>query len=260
MEEKVLIKSHISKSVEFVYKCIIIGCAAISILCLLFGIIASISGKNEWKKAALEDAYISYGDHEGEYRCDYWYSYLEHSCGDYFDTADEYFSHLERFDHYSYMTTNRYVPFYEGSGFYALHWVFAVFTGIFYISWRLLANYRLTITDKNVYGITCFGKKITLPIHMISAYATSKFLSAIAITTTSGVIKFSCIGNNDKIAVILQQLINERQEKTSIQESVVAQQNSTNKLDDLMKLKTLLDSNVITQEEFDAKKKEILGI
>lgn len=259
MEEKVLIKSHTSKSIKFVYKCIIIGCAAISILCLLLGIIASISGKNEWKKATLEDAYISYGVHEGEYRCDYWYSYLEKSCGEYFDTADEYFSHLEKYNHYRY-SSDRYGAFYYGGDFYYLHWVFAVFTGIFFISWRLLANYRLTITDKNVYGITCFGKKIALPIHMISAYATSKFLSAIAITTTSGVIKFSCIGNNDKIAVILQQLINERQEKTSIQESVVEQQNSTKKLDDLMKLKTLLDSNVITQEEFDAKKKEILGI
>ena len=31
------------------------------------------------------------------------------------------------------------------------------------------------------------------------------------------------------------------------------------KYDDLAKLKTLLDSGVITQEEFDAKKKEILN-
>lgn len=33
-----------------------------------------------------------------------------------------------------------------------------------------------------------------------------------------------------------------------------------NSLDDLAKLKSLLDSGVITQEEFDAKKKEILGL
>ena len=31
-------------------------------------------------------------------------------------------------------------------------------------------------------------------------------------------------------------------------------------MDDLLKLKSLLDSGIITQEEFDAKKKSLLGL
>jgi hypothetical protein len=35
---------------------------------------------------------------------------------------------------------------------------------------------------------------------------------------------------------------------------------SNSNMDDLVKLKTLLDQGIITQEEFDAKKKQLLGL
>ncbi|MBE5740735.1 MAG: SHOCT domain-containing protein [Clostridiales bacterium] len=95
---------------------------------------------------------------------------------------------------------------------------------------------------------------------MVSAYATSKFFSVIAITTASGFIRFPCIGNYEEIANILQQLLNERQKKTETQENSISQQSNSKNLDNLVKLKNLLDNGIITQEEFETKKKEILKL
>lgn len=59
-------------------------------------------------------------------------------------------------------------------------------------------------------------------------------------------------------------LVEEKEKKSKKGEaSVVASASAekpNNTLDDLAKLKSLLDSGVITQEEFDAKKKDILGL
>ena len=51
-------------------------------------------------------------------------------------------------------------------------------------------------------------------------------------------------------------IINERQKNT---ETVKQQISKESQLDDLVKLKSMLDSGIITQEEFDAKKKQLLG-
>ena len=50
--------------------------------------------------------------------------------------------------------------------------------------------------------------------------------------------------------------INERQQNT---ETSARQTSENTAMDDIIKLKSLLDSGIITQEEFDAKKSEILN-
>ena len=55
------------------------------------------------------------------------------------------------------------------------------------------------------------------------------------------------------------QIISEGNIRT--QEEVVQQQGSTNSVaDEIMKFKELLDKGVITQEEFEAKKKQLLNL
>ena len=67
------------------------------------------------------------------------------------------------------------------------------------------------------------------------------------------VIKFKCIKNRDEIYETIGKLLVERQaSKTTSNEASSA--------DDLKKYKDLLDTGVISQEEFDAKKKQILGV
>ena len=99
-----------------------------------------------------------------------------------------------------------------------------------------------------------------LPLYQISAYSTKDFFSVISIATASGFVKFALIENHKEIGDILQNLINERQEKTQTPITAETKQQNVNSLDDLKKLKDFLDSGIITQEEFDAKKKELLGL
>lgn len=119
---------------------------------------------------------------------------------------------------------------------------------------------ELIVTEKNIRGKTLFGKEVVLPLYMVSAYSTRSFLSMITISTSSGITKFSLIKNYREIGNVLSTKINERQDSTaniSIPNVIV---NPSNSMDDIKKLKDLLDSGIITQEEFEAKKKQLLGL
>ena len=117
---------------------------------------------------------------------------------------------------------------------------------------------EITVTEKNVRGKALFGKEVVLPIYMISAYSTRSFMSTISVATSSGLTKFALIGNYAEIGNVLAKMINERQENTAKTES--KSYTGSSNMDDLLKLKNLLDQGIITQEEFDAKKKQLLGL
>jgi hypothetical protein len=93
---------------------------------------------------------------------------------------------------------------------------------------------------------------------MVSAYSTRKLFSTIAVATSSGITQFALIGNYAEIGNVLSKKINERQESTTNDLKSISPQSSS--MDDIIKLKTMLDSGIITQEEFDAKKKQLLGL
>ena len=132
-----------------------------------------------------------------------------------------------------------------------LSFITAIVLGIMYLVYR---KCEICITENNVRGKTILGKEVVLPLYMISAYSTRKFLSTVAISSASGITKFALIGNYVEIGNILAQKINERQNKT------VNEAPKSDSMDDLVKLKSLLDAGVITQEDFDAKKKQLLNL
>ena len=136
--------------------------------------------------------------------------------------------------------------------------IFAVAGIIMFIMYLAHSQCELTITESNVKGKTLFGKRVVLPIHMISAYSTKRIFSTITVATASGIAKFSLIENYIEIGDVLKKIINERQEKTTNKISSTEKPNTS--LDELVKLKSLLDAGIITQEEFDAKKKQLLGL
>ena len=121
-----------------------------------------------------------------------------------------------------------------------------------------IAKTSITVTDKRVFGTTTFGKRVDLPFDSISAIGMSAF-KGIAIGTSSGKISFKGIGNRDEIhSTINQQLVNRQSQAKNIPSA--KQEILPSNADELKKYKDLLDSGVITQEEFDAKKKQILGL
>ncbi len=117
---------------------------------------------------------------------------------------------------------------------------------------------KITVTNKRVYGQTAWGKRVDLPLDMISATGTS-LLKGIAVSTSSGKIKFVLIQNRDEIHDAISKLLMERQSKATAATTTKPEIPKSG-ADELKELKDLLDSGVISQEEFDTKKKQLLGL
>ena len=112
----------------------------------------------------------------------------------------------------------------------------------------------IIVTDKRVYGTARFRKRIDLPIYKISVVGTN-FLKGIVVGTSAGTIYFKGVMNNIEVHSAISKLINSRQDNNK-QEQV----NNISNAEELKKYKELLDSGVITQEEFEAKKKQLLNL
>lgn len=125
-----------------------------------------------------------------------------------------------------------------------------------FILWLSIKDNCITVTNKRVYGVTKWSKRVDLPLNQISAVATGS-LKGIAVGTSSGKIVFKAIENYIDVHKEITSLLAAKQDTAAVQTVKVE---STNNIEDLKKLKDLLDSGVITQEEFDAKKKQLLGL
>lgn len=122
-----------------------------------------------------------------------------------------------------------------------------------------LKNYELVVTDKRIHGKAAFGKRVDLPVDSISSTAAIRLLRGVAVATSSGKISFLAIKNADEVYGVINNLLIERQkEKAKEMAPVVVTQ--SDEADQLKKYKDLLDSGVISQEEFEAKKKQLLGL
>lgn len=121
------------------------------------------------------------------------------------------------------------------------------------ILWLWLNSHKLTVTDKRVYGVIAFGKRVDLPLDSVSSVGYTKFLKGCTVSTSSGKISFLAIKNFENIFEVLNKLLIERQN-----EKVIEQKSSLSSADELLKYKKLLDDGIITLEEFENKKKDIL--
>lgn len=115
-------------------------------------------------------------------------------------------------------------------------------------------NCEIIVTNKRVYGKATFRKRVDLPLDSISAVGTS-ILSGIDVGTSSGRIHFKLLKNNIEIHSVISNLLIRRHQTENLHNI----QNSNN-VDELKKFKELLDSGIITQDEFVEKKKQLLGL
>ena len=125
----------------------------------------------------------------------------------------------------------------------------------------ILKSMEIVVTDKRVYGKTYFGRMVDLPLDSVSAVGSAWF-KGIAVATSSGRISFLLINNAREIHEEIRKLLIERQEKkeqAQVATPAVAPVVKSG-AEELKEYKELLDSGIITQEEFDAKKKQILGL
>ena len=117
---------------------------------------------------------------------------------------------------------------------------------------------NLTVTNKRIYGKTAFGRRVDLPLDMISAVGTRAF-KGITVSTSSGIIKFLGISNQEEVHKAITDLLMDRQNNPTATTQIKQEIQQSN-ADELGKFKALLDKGIITQEEFDAKKKQLLGL
>ena len=120
-----------------------------------------------------------------------------------------------------------------------------------------MSGCNITVTNKRVYGIVAFRHRVDLPFDMISSVG-SGYFDSIAVATSSGKICFWFVANRNEVFSTISSCLIERQGNSSVKPE---NQNTTlSNADELKKYKELLDSGIITQEEFDAKKKQLLGL
>lgn len=118
---------------------------------------------------------------------------------------------------------------------------------------------EITVTDKRIFGKASFGKRVDLPLDSISAVSTTSIFNGIGVSSSSGTIKFLYITNAKEIHQTISELLVNRQ--NSFQDkTTIKQEPQQSNADEIKKYKDLLDSGAITQEEFDAKKKQLLGL
>lgn len=123
-----------------------------------------------------------------------------------------------------------------------------------------VSKMQIVVTDKRVYGKTYFGRSVDLPVDSISAVGSTWF-KGIAVSTPSGHISFLLIQNAKEIhATIRKLLIGRQEERAKAQAQPIPAPASISPVEELKQYKELLDSGVITQEDFDAKKKQLLGL
>jgi hypothetical protein len=174
--------------------------------------------------------------------------------------------HIHNYNCYRYSCLHKF----DSSFFYAINQYFTgyiiccivPFAGVTLIGgliYFLLGSCELTITNKRVFGKTVWGQRVDLPIDSVSAIGIGIFKS-ITVSTSSGRINFLAIKNRNEIHNVVSNLLVERQKQnaTTMQTTVFASATST--ADEIKKYKELLDLGIITQEEFDAKKKQLLGL
>ena len=117
---------------------------------------------------------------------------------------------------------------------------------------------EICVTNKRIYGKASFGTRVDIPIDSVSAVGTIGWLKGISVASSSGAIKFLYIENSSEIHSAISKIIIARQKQgTNVTTNITQEQSSA---DELKKFKDLLDSGIITQEEFDAKKKQLLGL
>lgn len=125
--------------------------------------------------------------------------------------------------------------------------ILMIFGVLIYISGK---DCEIKLTNNKVIGKSLFGNEVIIPIDSISSVGKIKLLKGLVVASNSGCIRFLYLLNIEKLHEEISNLILNRKKSIG---------NSSNS-EEIKKYKELLDDGIITQEEFDKKKKELLNL
>lgn len=178
---------------------------------------------------------------------------------------DEFYSRR-----YGIETRDEEYPWLHALGILITVIVFMLPVVIFLIRMFIAKRCKLELTEGQIEGQlkTTFGKKkLQIPIdHLDSVMTSSGFWDKVRggetllISSNSGLIKFHYVRNADEFAQAAMKRIDEVKKSATVPQAAPVQNASGgNALEKMNSLKQMLDSGLITQEEFDQKKKDILS-
>ena len=134
---------------------------------------------------------------------------------------------------------------------------FVLFPLVFGISGMNLKR-ELVITDQKI-SVTLGKETLDFPLEAIISYSFRG--QHLDLQAPPRKISAESLKNYEEISAVLNKLFNERKNSVvhNVQPAPVVINNSSN-ADELKKYKELLDMGAISQEEYDQKKKELLGL
>ena len=129
-------------------------------------------------------------------------------------------------------------------------------SGICLILFGMTYGTVLIVTEDGVSGRAIFGKQVNIPMDSLSAVGKLSLWGGVAVCSSGGTVRFLLLKNANEIFEEVERLLRKRNHK----EITADNKSSGSSIDDLKKYKDLFDSGIITAEEFEVKKKQILGL
>lgn len=118
---------------------------------------------------------------------------------------------------------------------------------------------EITVTNEAISGKLPHGKEVYIPLNQITAVNRSSF-NGVSITSIGNVSNFHCIENREEVMKAISYLLANPQQNAQPTQNGSAPVANGSEAEQLKRLKDLLDAGVLTQEEFDVKKKQVLGL
>ena len=121
---------------------------------------------------------------------------------------------------------------------------------------------EIIVTNNRILGKLSHGKEVNIPLNQVTGLHSCSF-DGVSVASIGNVSDFHCIANHEEVMKAISFILANPQgmgASTPQRSEASAVSSSTNEAEQLKRFKDLLDSGIITQEEFDAKKKEILGL
>lgn len=135
------------------------------------------------------------------------------------------------------------------------------------ILYNMMKDCTLTANDKFITGRTLFGKAVTFPLDNVSAVSAKKTFNCIKIVSNGKSKSFLALENYLDLHRAISEKINAPKIQPIVLQAPVIQSTentqkneSGNTIKELREYKELLEQGIISEEEFAAKKKQILGI
>ena len=261
MDEKILVSSE-SYQLKSIFRIIIIVTILVTIGLIMYFAIDVINSYAQWydKSTSYDtEVYNTYLSHQKAGFCDQWMvqGWQCSECSE-IERVFRFINNNPTKAEYIRTSAKYWGPHIKDVAIDCLIPCFAIIFLIVLIQiW--LRSYKLTVTNKRIYGTIVLGRRVDLPVDSVSAVSTVGLLKGVSIASSSGRISFLFIKNADEIYEEINNLLIERQ--SNVMKPVETKVDiPLSNADELKKFKDLLDSGVITQEEFDAKKKQLLGL